>query len=95
MHWLHGLGVLARLLHKHSILGHYCRSIQEEIMLPFPKDAEHMSNVASLSKVNLPPSITLTTSVMFFYPKLVHKHPESVGKRWRKKEKKNPQLQTQ
>lgn len=94
MHWLHGLGVLARLLHKHSILGHYCRSIQEEIMLPFPKDAEHMSNVASLSKVNLPPSITLTTSVMCFNRSWCTNTLKVLGKGAGKKKKK-PQLQTQ
>lgn len=50
-------------------------------MLPFQKKAERMSNVAYLSKVNLPPSITLTSTVMFFHLKPVHKRTISVEKK--------------
>lgn len=46
----HGRGDLARLLHKHSVPGCYCQSIQEHIILRFQKEAKWMTSGAHLAK---------------------------------------------
>lgn len=46
----HGRGDLARLLHKRSVPGCYCQSIQEHIILRFQKEAKWMTSGAHLAK---------------------------------------------